>query len=140
MKITIERINDDYLMEAKGASGVPVLMDNSTIENVQGTSPMELLLMGVGGCSAIDIIYILKKQRQTIKSYSVEIEGDTHEVLEAKPFKAMTLKIYLEGDIPADKVKRAAALSFEKYCSVSITMQTSVKIKYQLFLNGEQIL
>lgn len=140
MKVSIERINDDYLMEAKGASGVPVLMDNSTIEKVQGTSPMELLLMGVGGCSAIDIIYILKKQRQTIKSYSVEIEGETQEVLEAKPFKAMILKIYLEGDIPADKVKRAAALSFEKYCSVSITMQTSVDINYQLFLNGESIM
>ena len=140
MKVKIERINDDYLMEARGASGVPVLMDNSTIENVQGTSPMELLLMGVGGCSAIDIIYILKKQRQIIESYSVEIEGETQEVLEAKPFKSINLKIYLEGDIPADKVIRAAALSFEKYCSVSITFQNSVEINYQLFLNGESII
>ncbi|MGZ2369430.1 OsmC family protein [Ancylomarina sp. YFZ004] len=140
MTVSIKRINDEYLMEAKGASGVPVLMDNSSVENVQGSSPMELLMMGVGGCSAIDIINILKKQRQLIKSYSVEIEGETHDVLEAKPFKAMTLKIYLEGDIPADKVIRAAALSFEKYCSVSITMKTSVEIKYQLFLNGKNIL
>jgi len=139
MKVSIERINEDYLMEAKGASGVPVLMDNSTIENVQGASPMELLLMGVGGCSAIDIINILKKQRQIITSYKVEIEGETQEVGEAKPFEAMTLKIYLEGDIPADKVVRAAALSFEKYCSVSITMQSSVDIQYKLFLNGEII-
>ncbi|RZT95769.1 putative redox protein [Ancylomarina subtilis] len=139
MKVSIERINEDYLMEAKGASGVPVLMDNSTIENVQGASPMELLLMGVGGCSAIDIINILKKQRQVIKSYKVEIEGETREIGEAKPFKAMILKIYLEGDMPAEKVIRAAALSFEKYCSVSITLQTSVEINYQLFLNGEHI-
>jgi len=140
MTVSIKRINDDYLMEAKGASGVPVLMDNSTLENAQGSSPMELLMMGVGGCSAIDIIYILKKQRQIITSYSVEIEGETQDVVEAKPFKAMTLKIYLEGDIPADKVKRAAALSFEKYCSVSITMQTSVDIKYMLYLNNKNIL
>ncbi len=140
MKVTIERINDDFLMEAKGASGVPVLMDNSTGEKVQGTSPMELLMMGVGGCSAIDIINILKKQRQLIKSYSVEIEGETQEVLEAKPFKEMTLKIYLEGDIPADKVIKAAALSFDKYCSVSITMKKTVAIKYQLFLNGDKII
>ncbi len=139
MKVSIERINEDYLMEAKGASGVPVLMDNSTLEKVQGASPMELLLMGVGGCSAIDIINILKKQRQIITSYKVEIEGETQEVGEAKPFEAMTLKIYLEGDIPADKVVRAAALSFEKYCSVSITMQSSVDIQYKLFLNGEII-
>ncbi|MDE5424099.1 OsmC family protein [Ancylomarina sp. DW003] len=140
MTVHIERINDDFLMEAKGASGVPLLMDNSTGENVQGNSPMELLLMGVGGCSAIDIIHILKKQRQVIDSYKVEIDGETQEVLGAKPFKAMNLKIYLEGDIPADKVIRAAALSFEKYCSVSITLQASVEINYQLFLNGESIL
>jgi putative redox protein len=140
MKVNIERINDDFLMEAKGASGIPLLMDNTSVENVQGTSPMEMLLMGVGGCSAIDIIHILKKQRQTIDSYSVEIEGETLDLQDAKPFKAMDLKIYLEGNIPADKVIRAAALSFEKYCSVSITMQKSVEIKYQLFLNGENIL
>lgn len=140
MKVSIERINDDYLMEAKGASGVPVLMDNSTLEKVQGASPMELLLMGVGGCSAIDIINILKKQRQVIKSYKVEIDGETRELGDAKPFKAITLKIYLEGDIPAEKVIRAAALSFEKYCSVSITLQSSVDIQYKLFLNGEVIM
>ena len=58
MKVSVKRINDDYLMEAKGASGVPVLMDHSGAEKVQGASPMELLLMGVGGCSAIDIIDI----------------------------------------------------------------------------------
>lgn len=140
MAVSIKRINDDYLMEAKGASGVPLLMDNSTVESVQGNSPMELLLMGVGGCSAIDIIHILKKQRQIIDSYKVEIDGETQEVLDAKPFKSMNLKIYLEGDIPADKVIRAAALSFEKYCSVSITLQASVEITYQLFLNGDNIL
>jgi len=139
MTVHIERINDDFLMEAKGESGVALLMDNSTVENVQGNSPMELLLMGVGGCSAIDIIHILKKQRQLIDSYKVEIDGETQDVLDAKPFKAMNLKIYLEGDIPADKVIRAAALSFEKYCSVSITLQATVDISYQLFLNGEQI-
>ena len=140
MKVNIEIINDDFLMEAKGASGVPILMDNSTVENVQGTSPMEMLLMGVGGCSAIDIVHILKKQRQIITSYKVEVEGETEATDGAKPFKSIHLKIYLEGDIPADKVIKAAALSFDKYCSVSITLQESVAIKYQLFLNGENIL
>ena len=126
-------------MEAKGASGVPVLMDHSEAENVQGASPMELLLMGVGGCSAIDIIYILKKQRETIDSYTVEIEGETTEVRDAKPFKAMVVKIYLEGKITAEKLKRAAALSFEKYCSVVITMEATVDVSYQVYLNSERI-
>ena len=139
MKVNIERINDEFLMEAKGASGIPLLMDNTSVDKVQGTSPMEMLLMGVGGCSAIDIIHILKKQRQEIDSYSVEVEGETLDLQDAKPFKAMHLKIYMKGDIPTEKVIRAAALSFEKYCSVSITMKASVDIKYQLFLNGELI-
>lgn len=123
MKVSIERKNENYLLEAKGAAGIPVLMDNSSEKNVKGASPMELLLMGVGGCSAIDIIYILKKQRKIITSYKVEVEGFTHQISEAKPFKAMFLKIFLEGDIAPDKVKRSAALSFEKYCSVSITLE-----------------
>ena len=139
MKVSIERINDDYLMEAKGASGVPVLMDHSEAENVQGASPMELLLMGVGGCSAIDIIYILKKQRETIDSYTMEIEGETTEVRDAKPFKTMAVKIYMEGNISAEKLKRAAALSFEKYCSVVITMEATVDVSYQVYLNSERI-
>jgi putative redox protein len=140
MQVNIERINDEFLMEAKGASGVPVLMDNTSVENVQGTSPMEMLMMGVGGCSAIDIIHILNKQRQVITSYKVEVDGETEATDGAKPFKSMNLKIHLEGDIPSDKVIRAAALSFEKYCSVSITMQKTVDIKYQLFLNGDKIM
>lgn len=136
MKITIERINNEYLMEARGASTVPVFMDNSSGGNAKGSSPMELLLMGVGGCSAIDIIYILKKQRKEITSYKVEVDGERIEANEAKPFKKMFLKIYLEGDIEAEKVKRAAALSFEKYCSVSITFQKSVEVNYEVYLNG----
>ena len=62
MKITLDRINDDYLFEAKGKAGVPVYIDNTSKEGAKGASPMELLLMGVGACSAIDVIAILKKQ------------------------------------------------------------------------------
>lgn len=139
MKVHLNRINKNYLFEAKGASGIPVMIDNKTGEEVKGSSPMELLLMGVGGCSAIDIISILKKQKLEVDSYKVEVEGDRKEVGGAKPFKAMTVKVYLEGDIPVEKAQRAAQLSFEKYCSVSITMQDGVDISYQVFLNGEAL-
>ncbi|MCB0453615.1 MAG: OsmC family protein, partial [Aequorivita sp.] len=81
MKVSLNRINDNYLFEAKGASGVPVLIDNKTEnEASKGASPMELLLMGVGGCNAIDIVMILKKQRQEITSYKIEVEGHRKEV------------------------------------------------------------
>ena len=140
MKISINRINDNYLFEAKGASGVPVLIDNSGEEEVKGASPMELLLMGVGGCSAIDVVSILKKQRQNITSYKMEVEGQRKEVREAKPFKSIHVTLYLEGEIDEAKAIRAAELSFEKYCSVSITMESSVKVTYNIVLNGNKLL
>src|SRR5690554_2806486 len=147
MKVTLERKNDTYLFEAKGDSGVPIYIDSKTdeptstgsVQRSKGASPMELLLMGVGGCSAIDVVSILKKQRQEITSYKMEVEGQREEVREAKPFKAIHVKLYLEGEIDEAKAIRAAQLSFEKYCSVSITMEASVKVTYSIVLNGIEI-
>jgi len=139
MKVSINRINDNYLFEAKGASGVPVLMDNSGEADPKGASPMELLLMGVGGCNAIDVVSILKKQRQEIASYKIDVEGSRKEVKEAKPFDSIHVTLHLEGNIDEAKAIRAAELSFDKYCSVSITMQDSVKVTHSIVLNGKSI-
>ena len=139
MKVTLERLNDDFLFEAKGVTKAPVLIDNVSEPNSNGASPMELLLMGVGGCSAIDVVSILKKQRQTITSYKMEVEGARKEVREAQPFKGIHVHLILEGEIDPTKAIRAAELSFEKYCSVSITMEASVKVTFSITLNGEKI-
>ncbi|HAT63955.1 MAG TPA: disulfide bond formation regulator [Flavobacteriaceae bacterium] len=139
MKVTLNRINEDYLLEGKGENNISVLIDNKTNDEVHGASPMELLLMAVGGCNAIDIIYVLKKQRQVVDSYKVEVVGTREEVREAKPFKSIHVTVYLEGDIAPAKALRAASLSFEKYCSVSITLEKSVKITYEVVLNGTKI-
>ena len=123
-------------MEAAGASGIPVMIDNKTMDPVQGSSPMELILMGVGGCSAIDIIHILKKQRQIITGYTVDVTGERTELNGAKPFKSMTVQVYLKGDIDKSKAIKAAELSFNKYCSVSKTFDKVVNITYNVSLNG----
>lgn len=139
MKVSLKRTNEKFLFEAVGESGVPVYIDSKTDEASRGASPMELILMGVGGCNAIDIISILQKQRQEITSYRIEVEGDRKEVREAKPFKAIHVHLILEGEIDPAKAIRAAELSFKKYCSVSITMEASVKVTYSITLNGEKI-
>ncbi|SRX54600.1 OsmC family protein [Aequorivita sp. CIP111184] len=139
MKVTLDRKNEKFLFEAKGSSGVPVFIDNKSDEASKGASPMELLLMGVGGCSAIDIILILQKQRQEITSYKMEVEGQRKEVRDSKPFEAIHVTLYLEGKIDEAKAIRAAQLSFEKYCSVSITLEGSVKISYSIVLNGKSL-
>ena len=139
MKVKLNRINEDFLFEGKGANDVSVLIDNKTNDVAKGASPMELVLMAVGSCNAIDIIDILKKQRQEIKSYKIEVDGTRTDGPAAKPFESIHVIIYLEGDIDQAKAKRAAALSFEKYCSVSITLAGCVKVTYQIVLNGKEI-
>jgi putative redox protein len=135
MKVTLERKNTEYLLEAKGVSGNTVMIDHSGMETVQGVSPMELLLMGVGSCSAIDIIAILKKQRQNITSYKVEVTGERYELDDSKPFKFMHVLVKLEGDINPDKAQKAADLSFDKYCSVSKSFDKCVEITYSIQIN-----
>ena len=77
MKVFLERVNSDYLFEVENKNGQKVLLDNSskTSGKVEGVSPMELLLMGVAGCSAIDIIAILGKQKINPLSLKMEVNG-----------------------------------------------------------------
>jgi len=135
MKVTLERKNDAYWFQGTGKTPVPVNIDNGD----HGASPMELLLMAVGGCSAVDIVSILTKQKQEISNYSMEVMGERKEVAQAKPFKAMHVNIFLEGKIIPLKAKKAADLSFQKYCSVSLTLEPQVPITYGIFVNGVKI-
>ena len=141
MKITLDRINNDYHFQLKNERGHLVELDNKSEfgGNDLAPSPMELLLMGVAGCSAIDIISILKKQRQEITSYKTEVEGIREQIEEAKPFKQITVTVFLEGNINQEKVLKAAQLSFEKYCSVSKTLEPTAKINYKVVLNNKEI-
>ena len=141
MKITLDRLDNDFLFEATNERGDTIRMDNGSRAdgNVNGAGPMEVLLMGVAGCSAIDIIHILKKQKQEITSYHVEADGQREKVGGANPFKKIHVKVYLEGDISGDKALRAAALSFEKYCSVSLSLDKSIELTYSVVLNGEEL-
>jgi putative redox protein len=97
---------------------------------------MELVLMGVAGCSAIDMISILKKQRQEITSFKAEVEGMREQIGDAKPFKNIYVVFSLEGNIKEDKAAKSAQLSFEKYCSVSKTVEPTATVHYKVILNG----
>lgn len=137
MKITLNRVNDAFHFKLKNERGHIIEVDNKAEfgGNDMGASPMELLLMGVAGCSAIDMISILKKQRQEITSFNAEVKGERVLIGEAKPFKEIDVIFYLEGNINPEKAQRAAQLSFEKYCSVSKTLEPTATIKYKVVLN-----
>ena len=100
---------------------------------------METVLMAVAGCSGIDLVSILKKQRQNITSFSAEVEGERIPVDDAKPFKAIKVKFALEGEVDPRKALKAAQLSFEKYCSVSKTLEPNVEVTYEVSVNGSPV-
>ena len=141
MKVTLERLDNDYHFQLTNERGHIVNLDNSSDHggNNKGASPMELLLMGLAGCSGIDIIAILKKQKQAITSFKADVEGFREQVEDAKPFKKITVVFYLEGDIQPSKAFRATQLSFDKYCSVSKTLELMATIEYKVVVNGEHI-
>ena len=138
MKVTLNRVNDNFHFELKNERGHIVNVDSRPEfgGNDMGPSPMELILMGVAGCSAIDMISILKKQRQEITSFKAEVDGERVQVGEAKPFKDIHVVFYLEGEINPEKAARAAQLSFDKYCSVSKTLEPTATVHYKVVLNG----
>lgn len=138
MKITLERVNENFHFQLKNERGHIVNVDARPDfgGNDMGPSPMELVLMSVASCSGIDMISILKKQRQEITSFKAEVEGERVQVGEAKPFKNIYVTFFLEGTINEEKAQRAAQLSFEKYCSVAKTVEPTATIHYKVVLNG----
>lgn len=138
MKITLNRINDDYLFECTNAAGNKIILDNTSQPDAKGVSPMETVLMAVAGCSGIDIVSILKKQRQIIEDFSAQVEGERVQVDDAKPFKNIIVRFFLTGNIDPKKALKAAELSFKKYCSVSKTFEPNVTVSYEVFVNNEK--
>jgi putative redox protein len=125
IKIELERVEGDYGFAAKDANGHIVHMDTSpeTGGTNFGVRPMQMLLMGLGGCSGIDIVNILKKQRQHITGFSMKIEGEREAGKEPSLWKDVTIVFELKGDIDPDKARRACELSMDKYCSVAETLR-----------------
>lgn len=144
MKITLHRIDDAFHFEAKNEQGNIVYMDAD--EKIgghnRGARPMQLLLMALAGCSAIDMTSILKKQKQKIDDFRIEVEGEREsgEGNHAKVFADIKVHFFLSGDIEPGKAKRAAELSMEKYCSASKTLRLAgAKIKYQVSVNEQSV-
>lgn len=125
MNIIINKLEDDLHMEATNEEGGVIRIDGTrSIGGLEGgLSPMQLLLAGIGGCSAIDIIGILKKQKQDLKDLKVEVDGDRQKTGTYSEFKTIHLNYIFTGNLDPTKVKRAIELSLNKYCSVSKALE-----------------
>ncbi|HEY3363585.1 MAG TPA: OsmC family protein [Symbiobacteriaceae bacterium] len=105
----------------------------------KGPRPTDLLVAALGGCTGMDIVSILKKQRVTIDRFDIGIEADSAEE-HPKSFKAFRLTYYLwSPDATAEKFKRAVELSESTYCSVGGLYKKGASISYKLQLNDEPV-
>jgi putative redox protein len=122
--VDVIRVDGDYGFEGRDVSGHRVQMDSSpeTGGKDAGIRPMQMLLLGLGGCSGIDIVSILKKQRQTIEGFRISIDGEREAGKEPSLWKYIRIVFELKGNIDPEKLKRACALSIDKYCSVAATL------------------
>ena len=135
MKVELEHQNG-FHSEISNYRGHRISIDTSISEDPQGPSPMELLLMGVAGCSSIDIISILNKQKIKPDSLHIQVDGDRVKGQVPSLFTDIHAKVIATGDVPANRLYRAAQLSFEKYCSVSKTLEHTATITFSVAVNG----
>jgi len=137
-KIELARVNGDYGFDATDENGHVIKMDTNPNNGGQnyGARPMQLLLVGLAGCSAIDVIGILKKQRQEVRDYKMVVNGDREAGVEPSLWKDINIEFHLYGDINRDKAIKAVELSVGKYCSVAATLeQAGATIKWEVFIH-----
>lgn len=132
--ITIElsRLNDAFHFEAKNEQGNVVHLDASPDigGTNQGMRPMQMLLAAMGGCSAIDVVNILKKQKQPLKDIKITVQGEREPEVIPSLYTAVHAHFKLYGALDKEKVSKAVSLSVEKYCSVAKTLEAKAKITH----------
>lgn len=134
VKVKLKRVNDAYHFEATNQDSVKINIDASPDVGGQnkGFRPMQLLLAAIGGCSAIDTVTILKKQKQEIKSFDIEVTGEREDIETYSLYRKIHIHFMLEGKIEKGKADRAVQLSVDKYCSVAKTLEPTAKITYNV--------
>ena len=99
---------------------------------------MELLLMGIGGCSGMDVVSILKKKREKVTGLEINVDGTKAKDYPQK-YTDIDIEYIVKGkDLSDEAVKRAVELSMDKYCSVKATLEGSAKITYKYKIVEEQ--
>jgi len=131
MEATV-RLVDGMRFIAEGATGHSVVMDGDPKFGGRDTAsrPTELVLMGLGGCTGMDVISILRKKRQDVSDLEIVVSAkraDSH----PRKFTDINIEFVVKGrDISGEAVKRAVQLSMDKYCSVKATLEGVAKITH----------
>ena len=126
----LKRIEAPFVFEVTNDTGVKCLIDASQEigGKNKGFRPMELLAASLAGCISIDVLNILKKQRQEPKEFNIDIQSKRKEG-ELAPFELITLEFALERDQDEENFRKISALVLEKYCSVAASLNDEIRIE-----------
>jgi len=118
--------------EARADAGGALVVDGSPEIGGEGRGmrPMELLLSAAASCSAMDVLHILRRQREPLEHLSVAIEGVRTDAVPA-PYRKLSLVFEVRGAVDAHKLQRAVQLAVEKYCSVLATLDPAVEVSWE---------
>lgn len=132
MRVTLERQNDAVHFVARTDAGGVVPIDGSPTVGGQGLGarPMELMLAGLGGCSGVDLVGILKKQREPVTGITITVEGERETGKEPSLFKRIHVHFAICGPREESNVSRAVELSMAKYCSVARMLERTATISW----------
>lgn len=138
MKTTINWTDAMTLEGIVGTHTVP--MDaKAPIGRDSAATPKELVAMGLGGCTAMDVIALLKKYKQPPQSLKIDIDIQTSTAGHPAVFEKAVLTFLVNGQIDADKLLEAVKLSQTKFCGVSAMLSKAFPIEYRVILNGSEI-
>ena len=125
---------DGRMFVGESGSGHSVVMDGAPDAGGRnaGIRPMEMLLIGLAGCTAFDVVHILEKGREKLTRCTVEVDAERAET-DPKVFTRIHLRFRVTGDgLAQAKVERAVQLSAEKYCSASIMLGKTAEISHEI--------
>ncbi len=130
MHISIQLVEEPFVFEGKNEDGNTVFMDASpTIGGKgKGMRPMELLATSLAGCMSIDVLSILRKQRQLVTQFEIKTEA-VRSSGTPSPFETIELIFLVNQEVNLEKLQHAIDLSHEKYCSVSASLSDKIQIK-----------
>jgi putative redox protein len=142
MNFTIQLAADGSHTIGSDASGnsVNIYLPDSAGGNATGIRPMQMLILGVGGCTAVDVLMILKKKRQVVEDFRIEMEASREDGKEPSLWEKIHLKYHFKGAIDPEKAKRAIEMSINTYCSASETLRKAgAGISWEAVVNGESV-
>lgn len=128
-------------MQLKGSSGPhEVLLDSKApLGKDSGMTPKELVAVGLCGCTAMDVVALMKKYKQPLEKFEVESDISSTEGGHPIKFKEVLMTFRATGAVDSAKLLEAVQLSQTKYCGVSAMISATVPLKYQIILNDQKI-